>query len=267
MSGRSAAARAWRSGSGNGSYPAIGAPNGSGRPLLGDERLRRPDDLERARLALLRRVAPGRDPVPAEDRPDRLGMRPADLGHVQAQLEPRPPPADPRDPVAEAAAGQLLAIGRGRERDPGIRVEVVDVVGLDQAVHRGVDRRRRPATPVEAEVERGDHLVLALDARVDVDQPAQPVQPQDGEARLGQRAEVAAGALDPQQLDRQPGHRVDAGALGRGVAPGVVGVPRVGARGGSSAREERPTAELASGATGLRLMRPNPPARHRHAPR
>ena len=82
-------------------------------------------------------------------------------------------------------------------------MEVVDVGGVDEAVHRGVDRRRRAAPAVQAVVERGDHLVLALDARVDVDERAQPVEPEHGEPGLGQRAEVAAGALDPQQLDRR----------------------------------------------------------------
>ena len=100
---------------------------------------------------------------------------------------------------------------------------------VDQAVHGGVDRRRGAAAAVQAVVERGDHLVLAVDARVDVDERAQPVQPEHGEARLGQRAQVAAGALDPEQLDRLPGDRVGLGALGGGVAAGVVGVARVGA--------------------------------------
>ena len=96
-----------------------------------------------------------------------------------------------------------------------------------QAVHRGVDRRRGAAPAVQAVVERGDHLVLAVDARVDVDERAQPVEAEDGEAGLGQGAQVAAGALDPQQLDRLPGDRVGLGALGGGVAAGVVGVARV----------------------------------------
>ena len=52
---------------------------------------------------------------------------------------------------------------------------------LDEAVHRGVDRRRRAAFAVEAEVERGDHLVLALLAGVDVDEGAQAVEAQDRE--------------------------------------------------------------------------------------
>ena len=102
--------------------------------------------------------------------------------------------------------------------------------GVDQAVHRGVDRRGRAAPAVQAVVERGDHLVFALDAGVDVDQGAQPVQPQHGQPVRGQGAEVAAGSLDPQQLDRLAGDRVGLGALGRGVAAGVVGVARVGAQ-------------------------------------
>ena len=132
------------------------------------------------------------------------GFARADRGDVEAQLEPRPPPRHPGHAIAERLARQRLAVGRGRERDPRVGMEVVDVGGVDQAVHRGVDRRRRAALPVEAVVERGDHLVLALDARVDVDQRAQPVEPQHREARVGQRAQVAAGALDPQQLDRPP---------------------------------------------------------------
>ena len=162
-----------------------------------------------SRLALVRGVAPGRDAVPAEDHPDRLRVGPADRRDVEAELEAGPPPVDPGDPVAEAAPGQRLAVGGRRERDARVRVEVVDVAGVDEAVHRGVDRRRGAAAAVEAVVERGDHLVLALDARVDVDERAQAVEAQDGEAGLGQGAEVAAGALDPQQLDRRAGDRVD----------------------------------------------------------
>ena len=48
------------------------------------------------------------------------------------------------------------------------------------------------ALAVQAEVERGDHLVLARLARVHVDQRAQPVEPQYGEPRLRERSEVSA---------------------------------------------------------------------------
>ena len=96
---------------------------------------------------------------------------------------------------------QRLAVGGGGDRDAGVGVQVVDVRRVDQAVHGGVDRRRGAALAVQAVVERGDHLVLALDAGVDVDERAHPVEPQHREPGLGQGPEVAAGALDPQQLD------------------------------------------------------------------
>src|SRR3712207_6875626 len=68
------------------------------------------------------------------------------------------------------------------------------------------------------------------------------VQPEDREAALVQGAQVAAGALDPDQLDRPAGHRVGLRALGGGVAAGVVGVARVGAQ----PRSEEHTSELQS---------------------
>ena len=159
-----------------------------GPAVVLDEPLGGPDDLERARLALVGGVAPRGDAVTAEDGADRSRVRAPDRGHVQAELEARPPPADPGDAIAEAAAGLVLAVGRGREGDAGVGVEVIDVTSVDQPVHRGVDRRRRAAAPVEAEVEGGDHLVLALDARIDVDEGAQAVEPKHRETGLGQRA-------------------------------------------------------------------------------
>ena len=111
---------------------------------------------------------------------------------------------------------------------PASGMEVVDMGRVDQPVHRGVDRRRGTAASEQAVVERRDHLVLALDAGVDVDERSQPIEPEDRQAGLGQRAEIAARALDPQQLDRAPGHRIDGAALGRRVAAGVVRVLRVG---------------------------------------
>ena len=102
--------------------------------------------------------------------------------------------------------------------------------GVDEPVHRGVDRGCGAALAVQAVVEGGDHLVLAVHTGVDVDERAHPVQPQHREAARGQGAEVAAGALHPQQLDVLTRDGVGLGALGGGVAAGVVGVLRVGAQ-------------------------------------
>ena len=233
--GARAAARARRSAAGRACPPGdlgserVGAVGGEGRGARGDELLGGVDDLQRAGLALLARGAPGGDAVTAEDAADGLGVGAGHLGDVQAELEPGTAPRHPDDAVAEALAGQGLAVGGSGQGDAGVGVEVVDVRGVDEAVHGGVDARCGTALAVEAVVEGGDHLVLALDPGVDVRQGAQAVQAQDGEVLLGEGAEVAAGALDPEQLDRLTGDGVGLGALGGGVAAGVVGVARVGA--------------------------------------
>ena len=131
--GSSAAARSRRSAAGSGSKPGTTGPERLGPAVLVDEPLGGPDDLERVRLAFVRGVAPGGDAVAAEDRADRLGPVAADRGDVETELEARPTPRDPRHAIAEAAAGQRLAVGGGRERDPGVGMEVVDVGGVDEA--------------------------------------------------------------------------------------------------------------------------------------
>ena len=191
--------------------------------MLGDVGLGGADDVERIALALLRRVAPGGDAVAAEDAPDGLRVGALDLGDVQAQLEAGPAPGHPHDAVAEDRLGQGLAVRRRRDRDAGVGVEVVDVGGIDQAVHRRVDGGGCAPGAEQAVVEGRDHLVLTLHTGVDVDEGTHPVQAQHGQAGLLQGAEVAAGALDPHQIGRLGGHRVDGLALRRGVAAGVVG--------------------------------------------
>ena len=239
MVGARAAALARRSASGRAAYPSSAGPNGSALRVLGDVRRGGVDDPERVLLGLLAGVAPRGDAVAAEDAADGLRVGLLDRGDVQAELEAGSAPRHPDDLVAEDLLGQRLTVGGGRDRDAGVGVQVVDVRGVDEPVHGGVDRRRGAALAVQAVVERRDHLVLALDAGVDVDERAHPVQPQHGEAGLGQGAEVAAGALDPDQLDVLAGHRVGLGALGGGVAAGVVGVLRVARPAGSTARRAR----------------------------
>ena len=185
-----------------------------GRAALGEELLRGADDVQGVALGLLAGGAPGGDAVAAEDAADRLRVRLADGGDVQAELEAGAAPRHPHHLLAEALLGQRLAVGRGGQGDAGVGVEVVDVGGVHQTVHGGVDGGGRAALAVQAVVERGDHLVLALHAGVDVLQRAQAVQAEHGETGLGQGAQVAAGALDPHQLDGPARDRVVGGALG-----------------------------------------------------
>ena len=239
--GARAAARARRSASRQRGVPVEDRAERLGPAVLGEVGGGGLDDPERVLLALVRGVAPRGDAVPAEDAADRLRVVGLDLGDVETELEAGAKPGDPDDLLSIRAAvdllGQRLAVGGGRDRDAGVGVQVVDVRGVHEAVHGGVDRRRRTTLAVQAVVERRHHLVLALDARIDIDERAHPVQAQHGQPRLGQRAEVAAGTLDPDQLDRLPGDRVGAGALGGGVAARVVGVARVSAQSVGPANE------------------------------
>ena len=152
-------------GLGEGGVPVQRRPEGLGPAVLGDVGRGGVDDPEAVLLGLLGGVAPRGDAVAAEDAADRLRVGLLDGGDVEAELEARTPPGHPDDLVAEDLLGQRLAVGGGRDRDAGVGVQVVDVGGVDQAVHRGVDRGCRAALAVQAVVERRDHLVLALDAR------------------------------------------------------------------------------------------------------
>ncbi len=98
-------------------------------------------------------------------------------GDFQPQLEAGPPPRQPADEVAEARPGQCLAVGRRGEGDAGIGVQMINMREVEQPVHGRVDGRRGRGFAMQAVVERGDHLVLALDSRVDAGQRAEPVQP------------------------------------------------------------------------------------------
>jgi hypothetical protein len=163
-----------------------------GLAALREEPLGGADHLEGTGLALLGGGAPGGDAVAAEHDPDDAGVGQLDGGHVQAELESWPAPRHPHHPVAEALLGQRLPVGGGSQRDASVGVEMVDVGRVDQAVHSRVDRRRRAALAVQAEVECRLHLVLPLHPGIDVHQRPQPVQSQDRQPGFGEGAEVAA---------------------------------------------------------------------------
>ena len=76
--------------------------------------------------------------------------------------------------------------------------------GVDEAMHRRVDRRRGAAAAVQAVVERRDHLVFAIDARDRRRRARAAGRGGARQVRLGERAEIAARTLHPQQLDGVP---------------------------------------------------------------
>ena len=213
----------------NGANSASGAPNGSGRPrsAMNCSAVRMISSELASHSA---EVAPQAVmPCPPSTQPIACGLAAAMAAMSNPSWKPgrRQGTQTTRSPKHSAVS--CLTVGAGGQRDARVRVQVVDMRLLDQAVHGGVDGRGRTTLAEQAEVERGHHLVLALDARVDAGERAQPIEPEHGQAGRLERAQVAAGALDPEQLGLLAGHRIGRPALGRGVAAGVVGVAGVGA--------------------------------------
>lgn len=192
--------------------------------MLDEERLGGPDDVQRVPLALLGAVTPRGDAVPAEHTADGLRVGGLDGGDVESQLKPGPAPRHPHHAVPETLGGQLLPVDGAGERDSGVRVQMIDMSGVHQSMHGGVDGGRSTSLSVQAVVEGGDHLVLALDPRIHVGQRPHPVQPQHGQPTLGERPQVPSGPLDPHQLDIPTGDGVGVDALRGRVPAGVVGV-------------------------------------------
>ena len=197
--------------------------------MRGEVGLGRLDDPETVRLRLLRRVSPRGDAVTAEDAADRLRVGLLDGRDLQSELEARATPRYPDDLATEGLLRELLAVLRGGEGDTRIRMQVVDVLRVDESVHGGIDRWGGPTLAEQAEVEGPNHLVLTLDAWVYTDKGAHPVKAQHRQTCLGQGAEVPTGSFDPEQLDRLTRDRVGRGALRGSVAARVVRVPRVSA--------------------------------------
>ena len=121
-----------------------------------DEPLSSADDLERVRASHSSDdLAPGSDAVTAEHGADRIaGGRAGGAATSRPSWNPGRRHGSHSNAVAEALAGQPLAIGRSGEGNSRIRMEVVHVGRVDESVHRSVDRRRRATSPVKAEVEQ-----------------------------------------------------------------------------------------------------------------
>ncbi|CAB4751650.1 unannotated protein [freshwater metagenome] len=75
----------------------------------------------------------------AENAADRLRVSLLQFGHVHAEGEAGSAPWHPRHPVAEALPRQRLTISRSREGDARVGMEVVDVRGINERVHGGVN--------------------------------------------------------------------------------------------------------------------------------
>ena len=174
-------------------------------------------------------------PWPPRITPIASGFARLDRRDVQAELEARAPPRHPDHPAAEASAVSSSPSAAVAIAMPAVGVQVVDVRRIHQAVHRGVDRRRRAA--------------LAVQRSSRTRRPSRPRAPPPGRrstrARSRSRRSTARPAAvsvprsPPEPFTHSsstgsPVDRVGLRALRGGVAAGVVRVPRVRARAGSS---------------------------------
>ena len=188
------------------------------------------DEVEGLRVALEVVVSPRDEPVLAHHDGAHLGVLPLDFLHGQSQLEARAHPRHVRHLSPEDFLGEGLAAGTRGDRDDRVGVHVVDVLARQEAVERGVDRRR-PRIEVEGRVGvHPDHVVLrgGLEPlvgargieRLEVDELLL-VEGREVLARA--RTQVAAGALDPEDLDGFARQGVLFHDLGGGVAAARVG--------------------------------------------
>ncbi len=193
-----------------------------------DVRLRPRDEFDGGLVAGARGVAPADQAMSAQNHATQGGMGDGEIAQAQGEPEAGPLPVEPADLVAVDLLHEAPSAGGGSQGDDRVGMDVVDVRGGEQCVQRRVDRRRGATRLAEATREQCDLVVLVLDPAVPAFQGADPHDVQSGQALGAQRAQVAAGGLDPQLGDRLAGDGVDAGHLAAGVAAGKVGDAQVG---------------------------------------
>jgi hypothetical protein len=188
------------------------------------------DKIEGANITRVVVIRPGNEPVLAHHNGLRLRLPAVNLLHGQAQLEARPHPRHVGHFVTKNFARQLLAVGGSGHGDDGVRVHVVHLPAGQEGVQRRVNRG---GARVEIEramrVER-HHVVLRggfdplVRARgVNFLQGVELIQVERGEKRPRARAQIAARALDPQDLLRLGRQRVFLGDFSGGVAAAGIG--------------------------------------------
>ena len=202
-------------------------PERLGTPVLFEISVRLLDQRQCQGLRLVGRVGPRDDAVAAQHDPVELGLGGDEVAEPQAEVEPGPLPVEPAEPALERRLDVLAAVRRGREGDQGVRMQVVDMGEGKKSVQRRVDRRDRAARSEAGVVEQTDHPVLVVAASVDAFQAAQPLEVDERETSRRQRAEVAAGALDGENVARLARDRILELDLHGRVAAAEVGDARI----------------------------------------
>ena len=132
---------------------------------------------------------------------------------------------------AEALPRQRLAVACTDDRTDRVWVGVIDVGVGDEGVQQRLDRRARHRRVELTACEVGDHLLVAH--RVALEQRHDLVEAQAGEAGGGDRSQVAARPLDPQDV------RLASGVVGLAHLDGGVAAPKLTTARSAASRFER----------------------------
>ena len=187
------------------------------------------DNAQGGLIGHLRCRAPGEQTMAAQHHADIFGMLGRHRAELQAKVEARPLPGQEPDRAAEHFSRQFLGVGAGGDGDHRISMEMIDMGVRHEAVQGGVDGGRARVEIEGAVIEQRHHLVFMGDAAIELFQAFQLVEIEGGEAVTLHRAEVAAGAFDPQHGGRFLGQRIGHCEFGRGVAAAEIGDAKIAA--------------------------------------
>ena len=191
------------------------------------------DRVDRIQVALPLRLPPGKQSVPAQHDPVAARILLDRPLHRQRQFEPRPLPRQPHQPVPELAIELFhlgLAVGRGRQRNRPVRMQVVHVRKRQKSVQRSIDRGRYRIRPERAQRIEVRHLVFPLDALIALLERQQLLLVERGKARALDAAQVPARTLHPKHLNPLARQRIGLQNLRAGIAAGKVGNAQVRAQ-------------------------------------
>ncbi|MNI25623.1 hypothetical protein D3C73_792830 [compost metagenome] len=181
------------------------------------------DDLERQQVAILGVIGPGEQAVAFQNHTlgGRVGLD--ESFEIQPELETGPAPGEPTNIAAENLLCQFLRVLRGRNCDDRIRVHVVDMRKRHETVQRRIDGCGARIEVESAMRQETDHAVFIFDTLIDALQRFQLVHIESGEAIKLDGADIAAGTLDPHDLDLTSGQRIGFHDLCGRVAAAVIG--------------------------------------------
>ena len=188
------------------------------------------DDPERGVVTLLRAVAPGEQPVAAQDDADIARILPRHFTELDAQIDAGPLPGQEADLAAKDIPGELFGVVGGGYGDDRVRMDMIHMPVGYIAMQAGVDRRRPRIEVEDAMVQRVNHRVFLLEAGVEPLERVELVLIERGEAVELHRADVAARALDPQHRHVLARQRILCRDLGGGIAAAKIGDAQVRAQ-------------------------------------